>query len=78
MTLWNIEVETPAVTALEGIGPYFFIDLAGNVVTVKSEHYLKILNDNFPHSFRKKIGHYYFQQDGATCHITSFNCCSKE
>ena len=56
------------------IGPYFFEDNYGNTVTVNSERYTKMINNDFVAELRPKrvpIQCVWFQQDGVIPHTAS-------
>ncbi len=61
-----------AVSARAIVGPYFFEDDAGSNVTVNGDRYLKMLDEFFLPSLRRRripLSRTWFQQDGATAHI---------
>lgn len=60
-----------AVSRLGVIGPYFFEDAQGAIVTVNSERYIAMLENFFIPEFRRRgidTRNVWFQQDGATAH----------
>lgn len=53
------------------IGPYFFKDEDGANVTVNGERYRDMVEGWFlPNVATQDLEHYWFQQDGATCHTS--------
>lgn len=61
-----------AVSSRAIIGPYFFEDDNGRNVTVNGDRYLKMINEFFLPSLRRRripLARTWFQQDGATSHI---------
>ena len=55
------------------LGPYFFIDENGSAVTITSAHYIEMLENFLQPQLNKlaaDIEDIWFQQDGATAHIT--------
>lgn len=59
------------VCAKTVIGPFFFEDDDGHTVTVNQERYRDMITNFFmPIIRRKRMGHYWFQQDGAPPHTS--------
>jgi len=56
------------------IGPYFFEDEGGATVTVNGDTYRTMITDFFvPALDGIDVDNVWFQQDGATCHISCHN-----
>jgi len=63
-----------ALSARGIIGPYFYEDQRGNAVTVNTERYIAMLQNFFAPALQDFDGfnqRSWFQQDGATCHISN-------